>query len=108
MDGLNLILLFLLLLCIFCLGFGLGIAYQERRASRQSGPAFLEPGDEEVLIFDRVTFGLSRLPHIEDAKALEDAQTKVMREVGEQYGLSAAAVEAAYRRVWHRKHGAQE
>lgn len=83
------------------------MAYQEKYGSRQALSATPEPGDDEILIFDRVTFGLSRLPHIEEATAFEDAQNEVMREVGEQYGLSAAAVDATYRRVWHKKHGAQ-
>ncbi len=103
----NFLLLVLLLVCIFCLGFGLGMAYQEKHRSRQALSATPEPGDDEVLIFDRVTFGLSRLPNIEEAKAFEDPQTEVMREVGEQYGLSGAAVAAIYRRVWHKKYGAQ-
>lgn len=103
----NFLLLVLLLACIFCLGFGLGMAYQEKYRSRQALSATPEPGDDEILIFDRVTFELSRLPHIEDAKAFEDAQTEVMREVGEEYGLSAAAVDAIYRRVWHKQYGAQ-
>jgi hypothetical protein len=107
MNGVNLILPFLLLVCIFGLGFGLGMAYQESRASRQAGPAVPEPGDEEMLIFDRVTLGLSKLPNnIEEPKALDAAQTDVMHQVGEQYGLSAAKVEKIYRRVWHWKHGA--
>ena len=106
MDGINLILGLLLLVCVLGLGFGLGMAYQERRASRQAGRAAPEPGDEEMLIFDRVTFGLSKLPHVEDPNALNAAQTDVMRQVGEQYGLSATEVERIYRRVWHWKHGA--
>lgn len=106
MDGLNLILLLLLLACVFGLGFGLGMAYQERRASRQEGRPVPDPGDEEMLIFDRVTLGLSRLPNIEEPQALDAAQTEVMREVGQHYGLSAAEVERIYRRVWHWKHGA--
>ena len=105
MDGINLILLVFLLVCLFGLGFGLGMAYQERRASRQEGRAVPEPGDEEILIFDRVTLGLSRLPSIEEPKALDAAQTEVMREVGQQYGLSAAEVERIYRRIWNWKHG---
>lgn len=105
MSDINLILLFLLLVCIFSLGFGLGMVYQERRASRLAGPV-PEPGDEEMLIFDRVTLGLSKLPNIEEPKALDAAQTDVMRQVGEQYGLSATEVERIYRRVWHWKHSA--
>ena len=106
MDGINLILAFLLLVAVFGLGFGLGMAYQERRVSRQAGPAAPEPGDEEMLIFDRVTLGLSKLPNIEEPEALDAAQTDVMRQVGAQYDLSAAEVERIYRRVWHWKHGA--
>ena len=106
MDGINLILLVLLLLCVFCLGYGLGLAYHEKQAFRQEVRGTPEPGDEEIMIFDRVTFGLSRLPNIEEPKALEGAQAGVMHQVAQQYGLNAAAVEAIYRRVWHRKHGA--
>jgi hypothetical protein len=105
-SALNLTLLFLLVVCVFVLGFGLGMAYQERHAARQARPAPPEPGDEEMLIFDRVTLGLSKLPDIQETKALDAAQTEVMRHVGEQYGLSAAEVERVYRRVWHWKHGA--
>jgi hypothetical protein len=83
------------------------MVYQEKCRSGQALLATPEPGDDEIVIFDRVTFGLSRLPNIEEAKAFADAQTEVMREVTEQYDLSAAAVDAIYRRVWHKKHGAQ-
>ncbi len=106
MDGINLTLLLLLLAFVFSLGFGLGTAYQERRAFHRAGPATPGPGDEEMLIFDRVTLGLSQLPPIEEPKALDAAQTDVMRHVGDQYGLSATEVERIYRRVWHWKHGA--
>ena len=82
-------------------------AYQEKYRSGQALLATPEPGDDEILIVDRVTLGLSRLPNIEEAKAFADAQTEVMREVREQYDLNAAAVDAIYRRVWHKKHGAQ-
>jgi hypothetical protein len=64
----NLLLLVLLLVCIFCLGFGM--AYQEKYRSGQALLATPEPGDDEIPIFDRVTFGLSRLPNIEGAKAV--------------------------------------
>jgi hypothetical protein len=70
------------------------MAYQEKYRSGQALLATPEPGDDEIPIFDRVTFGLSRLPNIEGAKAFADAQTEVMCEVREQYGLSAAAVDA--------------
>ncbi len=104
MDSINLILLVLLLLCVFCLGCGLGMASQERHARRQKLPGTPEPGDEEIMIFDRVTFGLSRLPPIEEPQALEKAQTDVMCHIAQEYGLTTATVEAIYRRVWHRTH----
>ncbi len=100
----NVLLFLLLLVFVFCLGVGLGMGYREIYPFLADHPAAPEPGDEEFMIFDRVTFALSQLPSIEEPKALQAAQAEVMRGVGEQYALRREEVEAIYLRVWNWKH----
>ena len=97
--------LLLLMVFIFCLGFGLGMLYREIYPLFQRHRP--EPRDEEIMIFDRVSDALSQLPPIEEAKAFEAAQAAVMRSVGERYALRADEVGAIYRRVWQWKHGTE-
>ncbi len=59
----DLLLTLLLAFSAFCLGFGLGMGYREAQSLPPAGP---EPGDEEFLVFDRVTTALSELPPMED------------------------------------------
>lgn len=100
-----LLLLLLLAVSVFCIAWGLWIGYRDRHAVRPAEAAVPTPPDEDVLIFDRVTLGLTGLPRLNDPKALQAAEAEVMQQVGEQYGLSSAEVEAIYRRVWQWKHG---
>ena len=103
----TLAILILLVVFIFCIGFGLGMVYREVYPLFQRRHATTEPGDEEIMIFDRVTEALSKLPQIEEPNALEAAQAEAMRSVGERYALRVEEVDAIYRRVWQRKHGTE-
>lgn len=106
-TGETLAILLLLMVFIFCLGFGLGMLYREVYPLFQRRHAPVEPKDEEIMIFDRVSDELSQLPQIEEPKALEAAQAEVMRSVGERYALRAEEVETIYQRVWQWKHGTE-
>lgn len=100
-----LVLALLLVVFVFCLGFGLGMGYREKYPLLPDHPVIPAPADEEIMIFERVTFALSQLPSIEEPKALHASHDEVMRSVGEQYGLRSDEVEAIYRRVWNWRHG---
>lgn len=98
----DLLLILILIISAFCLGCGLGMGYREAQSIRPAGP---EPGDEELLIFDRVSTALSELPPMEDKRALQDAEAEVMRRIGNRYGLGSEEVQAIYRKVWRWKSG---
>ncbi|MFQ5840497.1 MAG: hypothetical protein ACE5HK_07230 [Candidatus Methylomirabilales bacterium] len=104
--------LFVLLLCFtFILGLGLGMAVAEMRRGRisstppsgrdaaRAGLGTPEPADDELLLFDRVTAGLSALPLVEDPARYPEAEERVMAEVAARYGLTPAEVQQIYRRV---------
>lgn len=99
-------LLFLLLaVSLFSVGYGLWIGYRDRQSVHSSEAVVSAPPDEDLLIFDRVTSGISELPRLNDPKAFQAALAGVMQEVGEQYGLSSLDVEKIYwraRRSTHR------
>lgn len=101
----TLAILLLVVVFVFCIGFGLGMVYREIYPLLSNLPAVSEPGDEEIMIYDRVTDALSQLPEIDEPKGLEAAQAEVMRTVAERYALESEEVDAIYRRVWNWKHG---
>ncbi|MCH7896683.1 MAG: hypothetical protein IH782_07300 [candidate division NC10 bacterium] len=100
-----LLLLLLLAVSVFCIAWGLWRGYRDRHAVRPDEAAVPTPPDEDVLIFDRVTDGLSQIPNPDDPRALWAAHKEVMQSVGEQYGLKSAQVGVIYWRVWQWKHG---
>ena len=99
-------LLFLLLaVSLFSVAYGLWIGYRGRQPAHSSEAVVSPLPDEDLLIFDRVTAGLSQLPRLNDPKAFQAALAGVIQEVGEQYGLSSLDVEKIYwraRRSTHR------
>jgi hypothetical protein len=100
----------LLILClvgvsVLCIACGLWRGYRDRHAARRTQETVSTPPDEEILIFDRVTEGLSELPDLDDPAAFWAAHKEVMQTVGEQYGLKSAEVGVIYWRVWRWKHG---
>jgi hypothetical protein len=99
-------LLFLLLaVSLFSVAYGLWIGYRDRQPAHSSEAVVSTLPDEDLLIFDRVTSGISELPRLNDPKAFQAALAGVMQEVGEQYGLSSLDVEKIYwraRRSTHR------
>ncbi len=99
-------LLFLLLaVSLFSVAYGLWIGYRDRQPAHSSEAVTPALPDEDMLIFDRVTSGISELPRLNDPKAFQAALAGVMQEVGEQYGLSSLDVEKIYwraRRSTHR------
>jgi hypothetical protein len=94
-----LLLLLLLGVSVCCLVVGIWVGFRDRWRGRVTETALSPVPDEDLLIFDRVTSRLSGLPRFDDPRALQAAQAEVMQAVGEQYGLSAADVEAIYWRV---------
>lgn len=97
----NLLVLALLCLSVLCVVCGLWVGYR----GRQRREAVSAPPDEEILIFDRVTEGLSMIPDLSDPAAVWTAHKEVMQRVGEQYGLKSAEVGTIYWRIWRWKHG---
>lgn len=57
------------------------------------------PPDEEVMIFDRVSLGISKLPLFASHREYEVAERGVMASVAERYGLTAEQVAETYRKV---------
>ncbi|MFQ5847105.1 MAG: hypothetical protein ACE5IQ_05445 [Candidatus Methylomirabilales bacterium] len=108
MDTMNLLLLLLFSLSVACLIYGLWIGYQDLRRVPPDEAAGAAPLDEELLIFDRVTLGLSQLPRIDEPRALQAAQAEVMQNVGTEYGLTPTEVETIYWRIYRWKHGTQQ
>lgn len=106
----DLFILILFAVSLVSLACGLWRAYRDMyRVPVDAGPvpAPPTPPDEDMLIFDRVTAALAKRPRMTDPRAVQAVEAEVMREVGEQYGLSAADVETIYRRVWQWRHGIQ-
>ena len=98
-------LLFLLFaVSLFSVAYGLWIGYRDRQPAHSSEAVVSALPDEDLLIFDRVTAGLSELPRLNDLRAMEAARAEVMQQVGEQYGLSSGQVEGIYWRVWRFTH----
>ena len=99
-------LLFLLLaVSLFSVACGPWIGYRDRQPAHSSEAVMPTLPDEDLLIFDRVTSGISELPRLNDPKAFQAALAGVIQEVGEQYGLSSLDVEKIYwraRRSTHR------
>ena len=99
-------LLFLLLaVSLFSVAYGLWIGYRDRQPAHSSEAVVSPLPDEDLLIFDRVTSGISELPRLNDPKAFQAALAGVMQKVGEDYGLSSLDVEKIYwraRRSTHR------
>lgn len=98
------LLLLLLAVSLFSVAYGLWIGYRDRQLAHSSEPVMPTLADEDILIFDRVTAGLSKLPRLNDLQATEAARAEVMQKVGEQYGLSSGQVEAIYWQVWRSLH----
>ena len=93
-------LLFLLLaVSLFSVAYGLRIGYRDLYPDRPQQAAMPQLPDEELLIFDRVTSGLSEIPRLNDPKAFQVALAGVMQKVGEQYGLGSVDVEKIYWRA---------
>lgn len=101
----DLVILSLLGVSVLCLVCGLWRGYRDRTAARRTREAVSTPPDEEILIFDRVTEGLSELPALSDPGALWNAHKEVMQRVGQEYGLKSGDVGLIYWRVWRWKHG---
>ena len=98
-------LLFLLLaVSLFSVGYGLWIGYRDRQPAHSSEAVVSTLPDEDLLIFDRVTSGLSEIPRLNDPKAFQAALARVMQKVGEQYGLSSVDVEKIYWRARRSTH----
>jgi hypothetical protein len=100
----HLFLLVLVVGSVCCLGRGLWIGYRDLYPDRPQQGAMPELPDEELLIFDRVTSGISELPRLNDPKAFQDALGGVMQEVGQQYGLTSLDVEKIYWRARRSTH----
>ncbi len=64
------------------------------------------PMDDEIMIFDRVSLGISKLPLFSSHKEFEVAERSVMVSVAERYGLSPEQVAETYRKVhaWNWRH----
>lgn len=101
----DLVILSLLGVSVLCLVCGLWRGYRDRTAARRTQEAVSTPPDEEILIFDRVTEGLSELPALSDPGALWNAHKEVTQRVGREYGLKPGDVGLIYWRVWRWKHG---
>ena len=98
-------LLFLLLaVSLFSVAYGLWIGYRGRQPAHSSEAVVSPLPDEDLLIFDRVTSGISELPRLNDPKAFQAALAGVMQKVGEQYGLSSLDVEKIYWRARRSTH----
>jgi hypothetical protein len=96
--------LLLFAVSLFSVAYGLWIGYRDRQPAHSSEAVVPMLPDEDLMIFDRVTAGLSQLPRVNDLRAMEAARAEVMQGVGEQYGLRTAEVEAIYWRVWRFTH----
>jgi hypothetical protein len=94
----HLFLISLLAVSVFCLSYGLWRGYHDVFVVRPD-QVETELPDEELMIFDRVTSGLSQIPRLGDPTAFQAAQAEVMQQVGDEYGLSAKDVETIYWRV---------
>lgn len=67
------------------------------------------PSDEEVMIFDRVSLGISKLPLFASHREYEVAERGVMGSVAQRYGLTAEQVAETYRKVhaWKWRQGGE-
>lgn len=67
------------------------------------------PTDDEVMIFDRVSLGISKLPLFASHREYEVAERGVMASVAERYGLTPEQVAQTYRKVhaWKWRHGGE-
>ncbi|HEV8663805.1 MAG TPA: hypothetical protein VGT06_11820 [Candidatus Methylomirabilis sp.] len=67
------------------------------------------PADEEVMIFDRVSLGISKLPLFASHTEYEVAERGVMASVAKRYGLTSDQVAETYRKVhaWKWRHGGE-
>lgn len=101
----NDLVLLLLAVSVFSMGYGLWIGYRDLNPGRPAEVVVSAVPDEELLIFDRVTSGLSVLPRVNDLRTMEAARAGVMAKVGEEYGLGSTEVEKIYWRVWRSTHG---
>ncbi|HEU5394306.1 MAG TPA: hypothetical protein VFV36_05835, partial [Candidatus Methylomirabilis sp.] len=65
------------------------------------------PADDEVMIFDRVSLGISKLPLFASHTEYEVAERGVMASVAKRYGLTPEQVAETYRKVhaWKWRHG---
>jgi hypothetical protein len=57
------------------------------------------PTDDEVMIFDRVSLGISKLPLFPSHREYEVAERGVMANVAERYGLTPVQAAEMYRKV---------
>jgi hypothetical protein len=101
------LLVLLFAVSLFSVGYGLWIGYRDLYPDRSQRAAMPQLPDEELLIFDRVTSGVSEIPRLNDPKAFQTALAAVMQKVGEQYGLSSLDVEKIYWRVRRSTHHAR-
>lgn len=67
------------------------------------------PADDEVMIFDRVSLGISKLPLFASHNEYEVAERGVMASVAQRYGLSPEQVAETYSKVhaWKWRHGGE-
>lgn len=67
------------------------------------------PTDDEVMIFDRVSLGISKLPLFASHSEYEVAERGVMASVAKRYGLTPEQVAETYRKVhaWKWRQGGE-
>ncbi len=98
------LLVLLFAVSLFSVGYGLWIGYRDRHLAPAYEPVVSSLPDEDLLIFDRVTSGISEIPRLNDPKAFQAALAGVMQKVGEQYGLSPLDVDKIYWRARRSTH----
>lgn len=84
--------------------------WEAARAAAGSHPGKdAAPTDEEVMLFDRVSLGISKLPLFASHRQYEVAERGVMASVAERYGLTAEQVAEIYRKVhaWKWRQGGE-
>jgi hypothetical protein len=73
--------------------------WQAARAEAGMVVAEAPPTDDEVMIFDRVSLAISKLPLFPSHREYEVAERGVIASVAERYGLTAVQAAEMYRKV---------
>jgi len=73
--------------------------WQAARAEAGTAAEEAPPTDDEVMIFDRVSLGISKLPLFPSHREYEVAERGVMASVAERYGLTPLQAAEMYRKV---------